>query len=171
MSFLLWALFAVSLLLLQEDLLVFEAQSSWAAEKRQEFEELYLDGPAQEAFRLWIEREREREIDEAVRRYWDYGLSNRSRRYSGYQMWFKLEQMQKWLKDPEHHRPPSPAPTPQTDLWMPYWYQPYSYSYPYWCPYSYYCPPSYPLPHFFGPFMDEPMPYYPYHMSPESYLK
>lgn len=96
-------------------------KSLWAADENNE----YPDTLGQEALRLWAERERDREIAEASRRYWDYWLSKPSRYHSAHRLWFELEQMQKWLQDPKHHEPPPPPPF-------------------YWSP-----PPWYPPPHFY----------------------
>jgi hypothetical protein len=101
----------------------------------------YPDEAGREAFRLWAERENDRAVAEAVRRYWDYWYSRSSPKYSSQRSWFELEETQKWLKDPKHHKPPPPPP----GYWIPpaYPYYPYYYSpYP-WTPQLWYPPPYY----------------------------
>jgi hypothetical protein len=108
----------------------------------------YLDEAGREAFRLWAEREKDRAIAEAARRYGDYWFSNSSRHYSASRQWMALAQTQKWLKDPKHHLPLPPPPPP---LFSAYPYpNPYLYYHPglYWglppfwssSPYYFYCP-------------------------------
>ena len=138
--------------------LICEAGPIWGGEKESE----YTDKAGEEALRLWAERERDRAVADAARRYWDYWLYHPSRRYSTHRLWLNLEQIQRWLKDPDHNPPPPPPPLPQH--WMPPYYPPapylYSYSYPYSYPYYYaYPPPCPPSPYFADPF-GWPPPYY-----------
>lgn len=151
-NFLRSKLCGVLFLLLTSSLCVFGAGPMWAADEQGE----YPDKAGREALRLWAERERDRSVAEAVRRYWDYWLSRRPQKYSSQRLWFELEQTQKWLKDPKHQPPPPPPPPPAH--WAPPYYPPYQYPYPYYHPYShYYPPPYYPAPQMFPP-----PPYYPY---------
>jgi hypothetical protein len=104
----------------------------------------YPDKAGREALQLWSERERDRAMAEAARRYWDYWLSRRPSKYSSQRLWFELEQTQKWLKNPKHH-PPPPPPPPPPDYWIPpaYYYYPYYYApYP-WTTHLWYPPPYY----------------------------
>jgi hypothetical protein len=94
----------------------------------------YPDQVGKDAIRLWTEKESQRKINEAVRRYWDYWNSRQPSRFSGYRMWYNLEQTQRWLNDPDHNPPPPPPPE-LPDRFMPYPYPP-----PY--PYLYYYPQS-----------------------------
>lgn len=71
----------------------------------------YPDAAGREALRLWAERENDRAVAEAIRRYWDYWLSGPSPKYTSQRRWFELEETQKWLKDPKHHKPPPPPTT------------------------------------------------------------
>lgn len=113
----------------------------------------YLDKAGREAFMLWAEREKDRAIAEATRRYWDYWLSNPSRHYSAYRQWMELDQTQKWLKDPKHHPPP---PLPPPPLFSPYSYpNPYLYYHPGLC---WGFPPFWPSSpyYFYSPYFEEP---------------
>lgn len=114
------------------------------------------DRAGQEALRIWTERERDRAMAEAARRYWDYWLSKPSRRSSAHRLWWELEQTQRWLKDPEHHPPPPPPPLPRYGRY----YHP-MYAYPYYYPY-------YPPPYYWPPPMAPP-PYYSYPPPYEGY--
>lgn len=127
----------------------------WAADK----DSASFDKAGQEAFRLWSEKEKDRAVAEAVRRYWDYWLSQPSRGDSGYRLWFELEQTQKWLKDPKKNRPPPPPPPPGQR--MDHYHPPYPYYYPYPPPY-YHPQPYYSVP----PGWTAPPPYYPYPGNP-----
>ena len=138
----------VFLVLLTTGLWISEGLVVWAGDEKG----VYSDKAGREAFRLWTEKERDRAIAEAARRYWDYWLSHPSRRYSGYRLWLELESTQRWLKDPEHNPPPPPL-----SPWMPSPYPPYPYSY-----YKYY----YPSPYHWAPPSWPPPPYYPYYPYP-----
>jgi len=105
---------AVFLLLFISGTWIFATGPIWAADEQGEYQE-YPDRAGREALRLWSERERDRAMAAAARRYWDYRLLWSPRRY----LW----------------RPPYYPPYPYPPLY-PY---PYSYSYPY----SYYYPPPY----------------------------
>lgn len=109
-----------------------------------EKEKGYPDEAGRDALRLWSEKERDREMAEALRRYWDYWSSSRQRRYSAYQLWYELEQTQRWLEDPDNNPPPPPPPGYE----MPYPYPP-PYPYTYYPPWSYgpWYPPIYLFPH------------------------
>ena len=96
----------------------------WASDEKRE----YPDKLGKEALRLWAERERDRAIAEAARRYWDYWLSRRSRGHSAYRLWFDSDQTQKWLKNPDKNPLPPPPPLPP-NYWMPPLYPPYPYPY------------------------------------------
>jgi hypothetical protein len=101
----------------------------------------YPDKAGREALRLWAERENDRAVAEAVRRYWDYWLSGPSPKYSSQRLWFELEQTQKWLKDPKKHPPPPPGHwMPPAYPYYPYYYAPYPWTTPPWYPMPYYCP-------------------------------
>jgi len=93
----------------------------------------YPDPAGRDAIRLWTEKENQREINEAIRRYWNYWNSRQRSRYSAYRLWYDLEQTQRWLDDPDHNPPPPPPPEP------PGRFMPYPYPPPY--PYLYYPPP------------------------------
>jgi len=110
-----------------------------------EQDQAYPDKAGREALRLWSEKERDREMTEALRRYWDYWSSARQRQYSAYRLWYELDQTQRWLEDPENNPPPPPPPVHT----MPY---PYPPPYPYLAyppPWSYgpWCAPSYQSPY------------------------
>lgn len=152
----------VIFLLLTVCLLVFGAGPTWAEDEQGE----YPDQAGREALRLWSERERDRSMAEASRRYWDYWLSRPSRQYSAHRLWLKLDQIQKWLKDPEHNPPPPPPPLPPRH-WIPPYYPPYPYAYPYSYNYSYPYSSYYPPPYYRAPPMGPPPPYYPYPGVPE----
>ena len=115
----------------------------------------YPDKAGREALRLWTERENDRAVAEAVRRYWDYWLSGPSPKYSSQRLWFELEQTQKWLKDPKSHPPPPPPPSGR---WMPPAYPYYPYYPYYYAPNPWTTPPWYPMPY-----------YYPYPQEQDSY--
>jgi hypothetical protein len=100
----------------------------------------YPDEAGREAFRLWAERENDRAVAEAVRRYWDYWFLRPSPKYSSQRSWFELEQTQKWLKDPKNHPQPPPG------HWMPLAYPYYPY---YYAPYPWTTPPWYPTPYYY----------------------
>ena len=108
------------------------------------------DRAGQEAFRIWAERERDRTMAEAARRYWDYWLSKPSRRSSAHRLWLELEQTQRWLKDPEHHSPPPPPPLPRHGRYYHPMYA-YPYYYPYYPPPYYWPPPMVPPPYYAYP--------------------
>ena len=78
----------------------------------EEKDNTYPDEAGREALRLWSERERDREMSEAVRRYWDFWFSRQPRRYSDYRFWYEMEQTQRWLRDPDNNPPPPPPPIP-----------------------------------------------------------
>jgi len=105
---------AVFLLLFISGSWIFATGPIWAADEQGEYQE-YPDRAGREALRLWSERERDRAMAAAARRYWDYRLLWSPRRY---------------LWRPHYYQPYPYAPL------YPY---PYSYSYPY----SYYYPPPY----------------------------
>ena len=105
---------AVFLLLFISSTWIFTTGPIWAADEQGEYQE-YPDRAGREALRLWSERERDRAMAAAARRYWDYRLLWPPRRY---------------LWRPHYYQPYPYAPL------YPY---PYSYSYPY----SYYYPPPY----------------------------
>jgi hypothetical protein len=116
--------------------------------------ENYPDKAGREAMRLWDKRENNREIAEAARRYWDYWASRQPQAFSPADLWFNLEQTQKWLKDPDKNEPPPPPPIPPPYLFYPY---PYPFFYqPYYSPYFYQVPPALPT-----------SPYYPHPDLPE----
>lgn len=117
----------VFLVLLTTGLWISEGLVVWAGDE----EGAYSDKAGREAFRLWTEKERDRAMAEAARRYLDYWLSHPSRRYSGYSLWLELESTQRWLKNPEHNPPPPPM-----SPWVPSPYIPFPYSF--YSPYSYY---------------------------------
>ena len=141
------ALSAVFVLLFIAGTWIFPNRSVWAADEQGEYQE-YPDRAGHEALRLWTERERDRAMAAAARRYWDYWLSRPSRQYSAHRLWLKMDRIQKWLKDPEHNPPPPPPPLPPPH-WVPPYYPPYPYGYPYSLiypypyPYAYYYPPPY----------------------------
>lgn len=141
---------------------VCKAGPVWSAEE----ESRYTDRAGEEALLLWTERERDRAVAQAARRYWDYWLSQPSRRYSTQRLWLRMEQIQKWLKDPDHNSPPPPPPLPRH--WMPSYCPPppylHAYSYPY--PYPYYPHPYPPFPYYANPYAWAPPPYYPYPAAP-----
>ena len=112
-----------------------------------EKENTYPDEAGREAMRLWSEKERDREMSEAVRRYWDYWSFRQPGQYSAHRLWYELEQTQRWLKDPDNNPPPPPPPMPPGHF-RPYPYQPYPYMY-YPPPWSYgpWYPPSYSYPY------------------------
>ena len=100
----------------------------------------YPDKKGREAMRLWSERERDREVADALRRYWDYWSSTRRRGYSAYRLWYEMEQTQRWLEDPDHNPPPPPPPgmVPPPYPYMAYpppWSFGPWYLYPYHLPY------------------------------------
>ncbi|MGD9043979.1 MAG: hypothetical protein PVG06_09715, partial [Desulfobacterales bacterium] len=101
------------------------------------------DRAGQEAFRIWAQRERDRTMAEAARRYWDYWLSKPSRRFSAHRLWLELEQTQRWLKDPDRHAPPPPPPLPGYGGHY-HSYYPYPYYYPYYPPPYHWPPPMAP---------------------------
>jgi hypothetical protein len=109
------------------------------------------DRAGQEALRIWTQRERDRAMAEAARRYWDYWLSKPSRRSSAHRLWWELERTQRWLKDPQHRVPPPPPPP----------YRRHFHSY-YFFPYYY---PNYPPPYYWPPPVFQP----PYYMYPSPY--
>lgn len=80
-----------------------------------------IDEAGREAFALWQEKETERAVAEATRRYWDYWSSQPPSRYGSRRLWLKLDQVQRWLKDPENNPPPPPPPP----SWRMYQYPPY----------------------------------------------
>lgn len=107
----------------------------------------YPDKNGQEALRLWSEKERDREVDEALRRYWDYWTSLRRRGYSAYRLWYELEQTQRWLEDPDHNPPPPPPPLPPPGMMpppYPYMGYPPSWFYGPWFPYPNHSPDPQP---------------------------
>jgi len=134
-------IFAIFLLFCTIPLMVSKGNLLWAADEKN----AYPDKAGREAFRLWAEREKDRAIAEAARRYWDYWLSKPSRHYSAYRQWMELDQTQKWLQDPKHNPPPLPPPPP---LYPPY---PYPYSYYYTAPYWGFPPFWPPSPYYFYP--------------------
>jgi len=89
----------------------------------------YPDQAGKDAIRLWSEKENQRAINEAIRRYWDYWNARQPGRYSAYRQWYELEETQRWLEDPDHNPPPPPVPPGR---FMRYSYPP---------PYMYYLPP------------------------------
>lgn len=105
---------AVFLLLFIAGTWIFSTGPIWAADEQGEYQE-YPDRSGREALRLWSERERDRAMAAAARRYWDYWLLWPPQRY----LW----------RPPYYPRHPYP----------PLYPHPYSYSYPY----SYYYPPPY----------------------------
>ncbi len=130
----------VFLFLLVSSLLLTNGALLLAAEET----ESYPDKAGREAMRLWDKREKDRAVAEAARRYWDYWASRPSRSYSSADLWFNLEQTQKWLKDPDKFEPPPPPPLPPP-------YQPYPNPYTYQYPYPYPTPFFYHIPPFFPP--------------------
>ncbi len=86
---------------------IISSATIYAFEKKRQ---LVPDKNGQEALRLWSEKERDRELAEALRQYWDYWASMRQRYYSAYRLWYELEQTQRWLEDSNHHFPPPPPP-------------------------------------------------------------
>jgi hypothetical protein len=103
---------AVFLLLVISGTWIFANGPIWAADEQGEHQE-YPDRAGREALRLWYERERDRAMASAARRYWDYWLLWPPRRY----LW-------------------------RAPYYPPYLY-PSQHPYPYSYPYSYYYPPSY----------------------------
>ena len=93
---------------------IFATGPIWAADERGEYQE-YPDRAGREALRLWSERERDRAMAAAARRYWDYRL-----------LWPPRGRL--WRP---HYYPPYRH--------IPLYPPPSSYSYPY----SYYYPPPY----------------------------
>lgn len=110
----------------------------------------YPDQAGKDAIRLWTEKERDRKVSEAIRRYWDYWNSRQPSQYSAYRLWYELEQTQRWLNDPDHNPPPPPPPVPPGHF-VPYPYPPY--------PYMYYPPPWSYRP-WYLPSYDYPSPYH-----------
>jgi len=149
-------MFVVFLLLLPSGFWFCGGTCLWAGDE----EGAYPDEAGKEAIRLWTERERDRTVAEAVRRYWDYWLSHPSRQYSGYCRWLDDEETQKWLKDPKHNPPPPPPPpypwVPPPYPSYPYSYFPYYYPGPYhWDAHVWPLPPYYPYPGAHGKAEDE----------------
>jgi len=126
--------FVLTLAILAAGIGVLSAALLWAGDAQQP----PADRAGQEALRIWTERERDRAMAEAARRYWDYWLSKPSRRSSADRLWWELEQTQRWLKDPKHHAPPPPPPGYHGHFPL---YYPYPYYYPYYPP-PYYMYPS-----------------------------
>lgn len=98
-----------------------------------------------EALSIWTQRERDRTMEVAARRYWDYWLSRPSRRSSAHRLRSEVDQTQRWLKDPQHHPPPPPPPRPRyRRYYLPMYAHPYNYPPPYyWPPPPYFYPPPY----------------------------
>jgi hypothetical protein len=115
----------------------------------QEDKQPVIDQEGALALGLWDAREHERAAAEAARRYWDYWLRDPNRYWRMHNLWFRTDQLQKWLKDPHHYQPPPPPPPPPSAY--PGYFGPY-YPYP---PFSYwgypYPPPNYPY--------NRPLPY------------
>jgi len=115
---------SVFLLLFISSTWIFTTGPIWAADEQGEYQE-YPDRAGREALRLWSERERDRAMAAAARRYWDYRLFWPSRRY---------------LWRPYYYQPPPYAPL--------YFYSyPYSYYYP---PPYYAAPPMGPPPPYYA---------------------
>ena len=90
-------IFSILLILFMPCMMVYRVPHIWAEDEKT----MYPDRAGQEALAIWAERERERLIADAYRRYWDYWLSNPGSYY---------------------YYPPPPPP--------PYWMQPPYPTYP-----------------------------------------
>ena len=128
---------AVCLLLFISGIWIFATGPIWAADEQGEYQE-YPDRAGREALRLWSERERDRAMAAAARRYWDYRLFWSPRRFWNQRLFWPSRRY----------------------LWRPHYYQPPPYPPPYFhsYPYSYYYPP----PYYTAPPMGPPPPYYAY---------
>ena len=94
----------------------------WAADEQGEYQE-YPDRAGREALRLWSERERDRAMAAAARRYWDYWLSRPPRRYLRRPPYY-LPYSYPYFYPDSYYYPPSYYAAPQMGLPPPYFAYP-----------------------------------------------